>query len=110
MSLTSEVKKREPADRLLAAEPGMRVWAHVRIRNRTGDARRVSLVFRVDGDERSTVDLKVEPSWSFRTWGYNTLRGGDKRGTLTVELRDEAGALLGEAQLPIEGKARRKAK
>ena len=108
LTITSNVKNREPADRLEAAEPGMRVWAHAKVRNRTGESRRVSLIFRKDGEERSTVDLKVEPSWSFRTWGYNTLRAGDQKGTLSIELRDDKGELLGEAKLPIEAKARKK--
>jgi hypothetical protein len=103
-TLTSEVKSKEPVDHLESAEAGQRVWAHLAVRNRTGGARRVTLRFIVNGEERSTVDLNVEPSWSYRTWGYNTLRGGDKSGELVVEARDEQGELLKKATLPIKGK------
>jgi hypothetical protein len=102
LTLTSAVKDKEPVDELKAAGPGQRVWAHLAIRNRTGEARRLTLIFRVDGDERSTVDLKVEPSWSFRTWGYNTLRASDKSGELTLEVREIGGPLLTTARLPIK--------
>jgi len=102
LTLTSGVKDKEPIDELKAAAPGQRVWAHLAVRNRTGDPQRISLVFRVDGEERSTVDLKVEPSWSFRTWGYNTLRASDKSGELVLEVRELGGALLSTARLPIK--------
>ena len=46
------------------------------------------------------VDLKVEPSWSYRTWGYSTLRAGDQTGELVVEVRDDAG-VISTARLPI---------
>ena len=101
-TLTSGVKNREPVDELDAAAPGQRVYAHAAIRNRTGRSRRVSLVFRVGGEERSTVDLTIDESWSFRSWGYNTLRAGDTSGELTVELRDDEGGLLKTAKLPIK--------
>lgn len=109
LTLTSEVKQKEPVDELKEAGPGQRVWAHVTLRNRAPDARRVSVVFKVDGDERSTVDLQVASSWSFRTWAYNTLRPGDKSGELTVEVRDDAGAVIGQAKLPIKATAAKKA-
>jgi hypothetical protein len=99
---TSEVKNREPVDKLERAEPGQRVWAHFTLRNRC-DARTISVVFRVNGDQRSKVDLKVDNSWSFRTWAYNTLRAGDTSGEITVEARDEAGVVVASASLPIKG-------
>ena len=102
LTLTSEVKQKEPVDELKEAGPGQRVWAHVTIRNRAGDARRVSVVFKVDGEERSTVDLQIASSWSYRTWAYNTLRASDKSGELTVEVRDDGGAVLSQAKLPIK--------
>lgn len=108
LTLTSEVKQKEPVDELKEAGPGQRVWAHVTLRNRAPEARRVSLVFKVDGDERSTVDLQIASSWSFRTWAYNTLRAGDKSGELTVEVRDDAGAVLGQARLPIKATSAKK--
>ena len=109
LTLTSEVKQKEPVDELKEAGPGQRVWAHVTLRNRAPEARRVSVVFKVDGDERSTVDLQIASSWSFRSWAYNTLRAGDKSGELTVEVRDDAGAVLGQARLPIKATAAKKA-
>jgi hypothetical protein len=102
LTLTSEVKQKEPVDELKEAGPGQRVWAHVTIRNRAGEARRVSIVFKVDGEERSTVDLQIASSWSYRTWAYNTLRAGDKSGELTVEVRDDGGNVLSQAKLPIK--------
>jgi hypothetical protein len=101
LTLTSEVKQKEPVDELKEAGPGQRVWAHVTIRNRAGDTRRVSVVFKVDGEERSTVDLQIASSWSYRTWAYNTLRASDKSGEITVEVRDDGGSVLSQAKLPI---------
>lgn len=101
LTLTSEVKQKEPVDELTEVGPGQRVWAHVTIRNRASDARRVSVVFKVDGEERSTVDLQIASSWSYRTWAYNTLRASDKSGQLNVEVRDDAGNTIGAASVPI---------
>lgn len=109
LTLTSEVKQKEPVDELKEAGPGQRVWAHLALRNRAPDARRVSVVFKVDGEERSTVDLQVASSWSFRTWAYNTLRAGDKSGELSVEVRDDGGSVIGQARLPIKATAAKKA-
>jgi hypothetical protein len=102
LTLTSAVKDKEPVDELEAVGPAQRVWAHLAIRNRSSDARRITLIFRVNGEERSTVDLKVEPSWSYRTWGYNTLRASDKSGELTLEVREIGGPLLTTARLPVK--------
>lgn len=102
LTLTSEVKQKEPVDELTEAGPGQRVWAHVTVRNRAPDAKRVSVIFKVDGEERSTVDLQIASSWSYRTWAYNTLRAGDKSGELTVEVRDDGGNVLSTAKLPIK--------
>jgi hypothetical protein len=99
-TLTSGVRDKEPVDKLTSAAPGQRVWAHVTIRNRTPTKRGIQLVFRVDGDVRTTVDLDVERSWSYRTWGYNTLKPGDT-GELEVEVVDEREQVIAEAQLPI---------
>jgi hypothetical protein len=108
LTLTSEVKQKEPVDELEEAGPGQRVWAHLALRNRAPEARRVSVIFKVDGEERSTVDLQIASSWSFRTWAYNTLRAGDKSGELTVEVRDDASNLIGQARLPIKASAAKK--
>jgi hypothetical protein len=109
LTLTSEVKQKEPVDELKEAGPGQRVWAHLALRNRAPEARRVSVTFKVDGEERSTVDLQIASSWSYRTWAYNTLRAGDKSGELTVEVRDDASNLIGQARLPIKATAAKKA-
>jgi hypothetical protein len=109
LTLTSEVKQKEPVDELKEAGPGQRVWVHVTLRNRAPEAKRVSVIFKVDGEERSTVDLQVASSWSFRTWAYNTLRAGDKSGELTVEVRNDASDVIGQARLPIRASAAKKA-
>jgi hypothetical protein len=109
LTLTSEVKQKEPVDELKEAGPGQRVWVHLALRNRAPEAKRVSVTFKVDGDERSTVDLQVASSWSFRTWAYNTLRAGDKAGELTVEVRNDASEVIAQAKLPIKASAAKKA-
>ncbi len=98
--LTSAVKSKEPADLLDAAKPGQRVYGHLTVRNRTDGPKRVSLSFRVNGDERTLVDLTIEKSWSWRTWAYVTLRKEDK-GELTVHAFDDHGAELGTQSIPI---------
>jgi len=108
LTLTSEVKQKEPVDELKEAGPGQRVWAHITLRNGAPEARRVSVTFKVDGEERSTVDLQVASSWSYRTWAYNTLRAGDKSGELTVEVRNDASEIIGQARLPIRASAAKK--
>jgi hypothetical protein len=98
---TSEVKNKEPVDKLERAQPGQRVWVHLTMRNRGADARPITLAFRVNGDARTKVDLKIDPSWSYRTWGYSTLRASDLTGALDVDVRDDAGTLITSARLPI---------
>jgi hypothetical protein len=107
MTLTSGVRSRNPIDALEAAEAGQRVWAHVTARNRTGAQKRISVVFHVNDEERSTVDLKIDPSWSYRTWGYVTLKPADAGHELHVEVRGEGGALLAEDSLPIRAAKKR---
>jgi len=102
MVLTSEVKQKEPVDKLDAAAPGQRVWAHVTVRNRTEATKPLALVFLVGGTERARIDLKADPSWSYRTWGYVTLRATDT-GELTTEVRDESGTVMERARIPIKG-------
>jgi hypothetical protein len=99
---TTDVKNKDPVDKLDHAQPGQRVWVHLTMRNRGAEARPITLSFRVNGDQRTNVDLKIEPSWSYRTWGYSTLRGTDVAGELTVDVRDAAGALVTSARLPIK--------
>src|SRR5262249_23066864 len=101
LTLTSGVKAKNPIDSLEAAEAGQRVWAHVTMRNRTGAPKRISVVFHVDDEERSTTDLKVDPWWSYRTWAYVTLKPPDAGSELRVEVRGEGGTLLAEDAIPI---------
>ena len=106
LTLTSGVKDKEPVDRLEAVPAGGRVYAHLALRNRTGEARRVVVAFLVNGKERTTVRLDVQEAWQWRTWGYNTLREGDS-GELTVVVTEEDGPELREVVAPIRGGARR---
>jgi hypothetical protein len=108
LTFTSEVKNKEPVDTLLAAEPGKRVWAHLRLRNLDDATRKIHLEFRVNDDKRTTLDLKVTKSWSYRTWAYNTLLDGDKKGTVSLTVTDDSGAVLAETSVPIAAKARTK--
>jgi hypothetical protein len=100
---TSEVKNREPVDKLDAIKPGERAWAHLTMRNRGAEARPIAMVFKVNGEQRSKVDLKIEPSWSYRTWAYSTLRAADVSGELVVEVQGDDGAVITTARLPIKG-------
>ncbi|MFO0661259.1 MAG: hypothetical protein U0165_15715 [Polyangiaceae bacterium] len=104
-TFTSEVKNREPVDVLKVAEAGKKAWAHVTLRNRSKEPRRVTLYFYVDGEQRSMVDLKVSPSWSYRTYAFNTLKDSDKDRSLRVEVRDDTGTMLVEEKIPIKAKA-----
>jgi hypothetical protein len=100
---TSEVKNKEPSDVLASAKPGQRVYAHLTMRNRYPDTRPIVLVFSVNEEERARIDLKVDPSWSYRTWGYVTLRATDFTGDVVAEVRDGGGRLLDKGRLPIRG-------
>ncbi len=98
--ITSGIENKKAKDTLTTAVPGQRVWAHLTIRNRSATTRQVRLVFRVNGDERTTVSLDIDPSWSFRTWGYNTLRDLDT-GELDIEVTDDTGKVMVSDKLPI---------
>ncbi len=100
---TSDVQNKEPADVLKSAKPGQRVYAHLTMRNRYPDTKPIVLVFSVNGEERARIDLKVDPSWSYRTWGYVTLRATDFTGEVVAEVRDGSGKLLEKGRLPIAG-------
>jgi hypothetical protein len=104
LSFTSEVKNKEPTDALKSAEPGQRVYAHLTMRNRTDAQKPIRLAFLVGGVERTKIDLKVDPSWSYRTWGYVTLRAADA-GEVVAEVRDDTGNVMERARLPIKGDA-----
>jgi hypothetical protein len=71
------------------------------VRNRCPSSRSLALAFQVGGAERSKVDLDIEPSWSYRTWGYVTLRKGDT-GKVELAVKDEDGAVLVSSTLPIK--------
>ena len=99
-AFTSAIERREPKDELTHAKPGQRVHAFLAIRNRTGRKRSIHLAWTVNGEERTKLDLDVDESWQFRTWGFNTVLPRD-RGTLRLEVTDDAGNSLVERELPI---------
>jgi hypothetical protein len=102
LTFTSEVKNKEPADKLEAAEPGQRVYVHLAMRNRNDGSRKITVVFNVNKEQRSKTELNVESSWSYRTWAYVTLRQEDRAGAVEVEIRDEDGGVIGSSVLPIK--------
>ena len=101
-TFTSNVNDKEPVDKLDAAKPGQRVWAHINARNRSGSSREIDLVFRVNGKERSRVPLEIKSSWSFRTWGYVTLKSTDTSGEVTATIIDDSGEEILTNRLPIK--------
>ncbi|MEM6788637.1 MAG: hypothetical protein AAF715_14045 [Myxococcota bacterium] len=100
MTFTSGIDARNPRDELKVARPGQRVYAHLKVRNRSGRRRCLDLTFRVGGKKRSEVRLKVGPSWSWRTWAYNTLRRDDRR-PMELDIVDDQGETLFEGTLPV---------
>jgi hypothetical protein len=108
LTFTTDVKNKEPVDTLVAAEAGKRVWAHLRLRNRGDQPRKIRLQFRVNDDKRTMIELQVEKSWSFRTWAYNTLLAGDTKGVVSLEVTDDTGAVLADTTVPIAGKVQTK--
>jgi hypothetical protein len=103
LTFTSDVKNKEPVDSLDAGTAGQRVYAHLAMRNRTGAEKRMQLVFRVRGEMRSGVSLKVDPSWSFRTWAYATLQASDAGKELEVSVLDDDASVITVVKLPIKG-------
>lgn len=98
----SDVKNKEPVDNLSSTPPGKRVYTHLIVRNRTAGTRVLTLKFSVDGVERSSTDLEIERSWSYRTWAYVTLKPTDK-GALRVTVTDDVGSEpIARAELPIK--------
>lgn len=97
--LTSDVKGKEPVDELATVAAGKRLYAHLQVRNR-GEARPLRLEFRVDGNLRSKIDLEVIHSWSYRTWGYNTLRASDVGLTAEAKILD-GDEVVASAKIPI---------
>lgn len=107
-AFTSGIHGKEPVDTLEFAESGRRVWAHFALRNRSGLTRKMTLSFSVNGQKRTTFDLKVEPSWSFRTWAYVTLRKTDTDGEIVLDATDDDGAVITHARLPIKPQSTQK--
>jgi hypothetical protein len=103
LTLTSAVEKKEPVDKLKAVTPGTRVYAHLKMRNRSTETRNVRVDFLVNGKLRTPLKLDIDPSWSFRTWGYNTIQANDS-GELEVQVYDDAGTMLERVRLPIQSK------
>jgi hypothetical protein len=97
--LTSEVKNKEPVDELVKAGVGDRVYAHLQVRNR-GERRPLRLEFRIDDKVRSKIDLEVIHSWSYRTWGYNTVREPDVGKILEATIFDED-EVVASAKIPL---------
>lgn len=98
---TGEIKNKEPAGRLHSVRPGQRVYAHLTMRNRSGEARCLQVVFRVNGKKRTAVTLKVGESWSWRTWAYNTVHASDETGRLELQVLDDQGLTVVSETLPI---------
>lgn len=101
-SFTSGVKNKAPVDALRSAKVGQKVHAHLTLRNRTGRPRKVELRFRVAGELRTELSLEVGEAWSWRTWGYNTILAGDRGKKLSLEVVDDEGHPIVDAELPIE--------
>jgi hypothetical protein len=98
---TKEVKDKEPVGQLQVASPGQKVFAHLTLRNRSGRPRKVQLAFSVGGEKRTTVELFVGDSWSWRTWAYNTTLPRDAGKKLDLEITDDQGHPLFEGAIPI---------
>jgi hypothetical protein len=100
LTLASGIEGRDPRDRLAAAKAGKRVYAHLRMRNRSGRDRCLRLRFSVGGELRTEVTLRVGHSWSWRTWAYATLRDDDS-GSLRIEVIDDQDAPVAARTLGI---------
>ena len=97
---TSGIENKDPKDRLYVARPGQRVYAHLRMRNRSGTERCLKLVFRVGDEKRTEVTLRIGESWNWRTWAYNTLKREDRK-PLRLTIHDDQGALILDERLPV---------
>lgn len=99
-TFTDAVENKIPRNKLTVARPGQRIHSHFVLRNRSGRERCIKIELRVNGKRRTTLTQKVGKSWSWRTWGYNTLRSDD-RGKLEAIVRDDQGKELLKKELPI---------
>lgn len=100
ITFTSGIEGKDPADKINIARPGQRVYAHLKMRNRSGRKRCLDVTFRVGGKKRTKVRLKIGESWSWRTWAYNTLRPDDRQ-PLELTIVDDQGALVFQKKLPV---------
>ncbi len=99
-TFTDGVENKDPKQKLHIARPGQRVYAHLRLRNRSGRERCVHVTFRVGGQKRTDVTLKVGKSWSWRTWAYATPRVDDTK-PLQVVVTDDQGKVIVEKKLAV---------
>lgn len=97
---TSGMEGKDPKDKLYVARPGQRVYAHLRMRNRSGKKRCLKLVFRIGDKKRTEVTLKIGKSWNWRTWAYNTIKPEDRE-PLRLTIHDDQGALVLDERLPV---------
>ena len=102
----SRVESRKPVEQLRFARPGQRVYAYLRMRNRSGEERCLRVEFRVNGKKRTSVELEVGESWQWRTWAYATLRASDTSGTLELRVIDDQDRVVVDKRLPIVAKVR----
>lgn len=100
ITFTSGIEGKDPRDKLHVARPGQRVYAHLKMRNRSGRKRCLDVTFRVGGKKRTKVRLEIGKSWSWRTWAYNTLRADDRQ-PLELTIVDDQGALVFHKKLPV---------
>jgi hypothetical protein len=99
-AFTSGIDGRDPRDKLSVARPGQRIFSHFTVRNKSGRERCIRIELVVGREKRTTLTLKIGESWSWRTWGYNTLRSDDT-GTLVAIVRDDQGNELARRELSI---------
>jgi hypothetical protein len=100
--LTSEVKDKKPVDEIERTQPGKDVWAYMAVKNRSGEERCVTVIFRVNGKKRASVTLDVGESPSWRTWAHNRVLDGDAPGKIEVEIVSDQDVSLKKKTLPIE--------
>ena len=97
---TSGIDQRNPKDKLRVTKPGDRVYAYLRMRNRSGRERCLRVQFRISGKKRPPITLKVGKSWSWRTWAYSTSRSDD-RGFIELLVSDDQGYEIVRQKLPL---------
>jgi hypothetical protein len=99
-TFTDGVANKDPKQKLQIARPGQRVYAHLRLRNRSGRKRCVHVAFSVGGQKRTEVTLQVGKSWSWRTWAYATPRVDDSK-PLQVVVTDDQGKVIVKKKLAV---------